>query len=211
MLLGDREFIGKTWLNYLIKRDIPFTVRLRDKMYATLEDGRKTWLSTLLTTPRKGRRAVATLNGLKAPLYLAAKTPRRGEAVIVATNRQGHDALQTYRKRWSIDLRRENDPPDRFLILLLFANCKTRGLNFEDTKLTDPAKLHLLTALVAIAWANQAAKTTLGNANPKKKNHGYFEKSVFRTGFDFIKNRFKADPENVLHEWKSLEPVPKIE
>ena len=42
MLLGDREFIGKTWLNYLIKRDIPFTVRLRDKMYATLEDGRKT-------------------------------------------------------------------------------------------------------------------------------------------------------------------------
>jgi hypothetical protein len=97
MLLGDREFIGKTWLNYLIKRDIPFTVRLRDKMYAALDGERKTWVSTLLTLPRKGRKAVATLNGLKAPLHLAAKTPRRGEAVIVATNRSDHDALQTYR------------------------------------------------------------------------------------------------------------------
>ena len=49
-----------------IVKDVPFTVRLREKMYAALDGERKTWLSTLLITPRKGRSAVATLNGLVA-------------------------------------------------------------------------------------------------------------------------------------------------
>ena len=46
MLLGDREFIGDTWFNHLIKEDIPFTIRhspfairLRGGMYATLPEG----------------------------------------------------------------------------------------------------------------------------------------------------------------------------
>src|SRR5690606_38933533 len=29
LLLGDREFIGVEWLNYLIERDIPFVIRMR--------------------------------------------------------------------------------------------------------------------------------------------------------------------------------------
>ena len=48
------------------------------------------------------------------PLQFAALKPK-GEAaewVIVATNRSGHDALATYRKRWAIET--------------LFGNTKTR-------------------------------------------------------------------------------------
>ena len=213
MLLGDREFIGDTWFNYLIKEDIPFTIRLRGGMYATLPDGDRWRLSTLLTRPRRGRKTTATLTGVQASLDLAAKTPKGGEAVIVATNRPGHDALATWRKRWAIDLRRENDPPDRFLILLIFGNTKTRGLNFEDTRLTDPAKLHLLTAIIAlaIAWAARAARTKLGFKAPPRKPHGYLAKSYFRTGFDFIRNRLRSDPQNARTEWINLKTARKTQ
>ena len=33
----------------------------------------------------------------------------------------------------------------------MFGDAKTRGLNIEDTRLTDPRKLALLMALVALA------------------------------------------------------------
>lgn len=198
MLLGDREFIGETWFNYLIKEDIPFTIRLRGGMYATLPDGDRWRLSTLLTRPRRGRKTTATLTGVQATLDLTAKTPKGGEAVIVATNRPGHAALATYRKRWAIET--------------MFANAKTRGLNFEDTRLTDPEKLHLLTAIVALAlaWAARAARTKLGFAAPPRKAHGYLAKSYFRTGFDFIRNRLRANPDKAVTEWIALKTKGKL-
>ena len=97
------EFIGEEWFDYLLKNDISFTIRLRGGMYATLPDGKRWRLSTLLTRPRMGRKAVASLTGVAPPLRLAAKTPKGGEAVIVATNRAGHDALASYRKRWAVE------------------------------------------------------------------------------------------------------------
>lgn len=199
MLLGDREFIGDDWFNYLISQDIPFTIRLRGGLCASLPDGRKTQLSTLLTTANKPRKARACLNGVTEPLYLAAKTPKGREAVIVASNRCGHDALNSYRKRWAIET--------------MFANAKTRGLNFEDTRLTDPAKLHLLTAIIAlaIAWAARAARTKLGFKAPPRKPHGYLAKSYFRTGFDFIRNRLRSDPQNPLTEWINLKTARKTQ
>jgi hypothetical protein len=74
MLLGDREFIGEEWFNYLLKLDIPFTIRLRGGMHAALPDANRWRLSTLLTRPRAGRKAVATLTGVTVPLHLGAKT-----------------------------------------------------------------------------------------------------------------------------------------
>jgi Transposase DDE domain len=192
MLLADREFIGERWLNYLIQNDIPFTLRLREGMHATLADDRQTTLARLLTTPGKGRRALATLTGLRAPLHLSAKTPKGREPVILATNRAGHNALTTYRRRWGIEM--------------TFADSKTRGLNFEDTRLTDPAKLHLLTAIIAIAlaWANRTAKAVLGRTAPPRKAHGYFAKSYFRTGFDEIRHQLRTNPTRALEPWKFL-------
>ena len=138
MLLADREFIGEDWFNWLEHHDIPFTIRIAKNRLATRADGCKVKLATQITHHKRGRRCTATLDGMARPLHFAALKPKDGEWVIVATNRAGHDALATYRKRWAIDLRRENDPPDRFLILLIFGNTKTRDLNFEDTRLTDP-------------------------------------------------------------------------
>jgi hypothetical protein len=193
MLLADREFIGADWLNYLLRNDIYCTTRLREGMRVTLVDGRRTTLATLLTSPRRGGKPMATLTGLTAPLHLSAKVPKRGEAVILATNRPDDNAPRTYRERWGIEM--------------AFADSKTRGMNFEDTRLTDPHKLHLLTTVVAIAiaWANRAAKVVLGKTAPVRKSHGYFGKSCFRTGFDFLRTNFKADPEMAQKVWSTLD------
>ena len=85
-------------------------------------------------------------------------------------------------------------------------NTKTCGLNFEDTRLTDPAKLHLLTALVAlaVAWSVRAARTKLGCDAPPRKAHGYLAKSYFRTGFTFLRNRLRSNHADILQEWISL-------
>jgi hypothetical protein len=94
----------------------------------------------------------------------------------------------TYRKCWAIDC--------------LFGNAKTRGLNFGDTRMTDSARLHLLTAIVAlaIAWAVRAARTKPGNNAPKRKTHGYPATSCFRSGFTSLRNRFRSDQTSAFPE-----------
>lgn len=195
MLLADREFIGEDWLNYLTENDIPFTIRVKEGFCINTGQAKRWRLSTLLTGQARhaaGRKTTGTLTGMRTPLHFAAKVPKSGEAVIVATNRPDHDALATYRKRWAIES--------------LFGNTKTRGLNFEDTRLTDPAKLHLLTALVAlaVAWSVRAARTCLGHDAPPRKAHGYLARSYFRTGFTFLRNRLRSDHPETLVEWNNL-------
>lgn len=192
MLLADREFIGEDWFKWLEHHDIPFTIRIAKNRLATRPDGCRVKLATQITLHGRGRRTTATLDGMARPLHFAALKPKDGDWVIVATNRAGHNALATYRKRWAIES--------------LFGNTKTRGLNFEDTRLTDPAKLHLLTALVAIAvaWSVRAARTCLGFDAPHRKTHGYLAKSYFRTGFTFLRNRLRSDHPDTLIEWTNL-------
>ncbi|MGY6696142.1 MAG: transposase, partial [Roseinatronobacter sp.] len=45
--------------------------------------------------------------------------------------------ISLYRKRWGIEC--------------MFADAKTRGLNLEDTHITDPTKLATLLVLIALA------------------------------------------------------------
>jgi Transposase DDE domain len=192
MLLADREFVGENWFNWLIQNDIPFTIRIAHNRLVTRADGCRVKLATQITNHKRGRHCTATLDGMARPLHFAALKPKDGDWVITATNRAGHDALATYRKRWAIES--------------LFGNTKTRGLNFEDTRLTDPAKLHLLTALVAlaVAWSVRAARTHLGQDAPPRKTHGYLARSYFRTGFTFLRNRLRSDHPETLVEWNKL-------
>ena len=192
MLLADREFIGEDWFNWLEHNDIPFTIRIAKNRLATRADGCRVKLATQITHHKRGRHCTATLDGMARPLHFAALQPKGGEWIIVATNRTGHDALATYRKRWAIES--------------LFGNTKTRGLNFEDTRLTDPAKLHLLTALIAlaVAWSVRAARTRLGHDAPPRKARGALARSYFRTGVTCRRNRLRSDHPNTLVEWRNL-------
>lgn len=199
LLLADREFVGVRWLGFLNESNVPFAVRLKGKLVVTTEAGRSLRLDSLLRTCRRRRLLRADLSrDPERPLALnfAAKRIKAGELLIVVSNTPARAALDAYKQRWAIEC--------------LFGDTKTRGLNLEDTRLTDPRKLDLLLALVAlaVAWAGRTASLLLGRRTPKRKAHGYFAKSWFRTGFDHIRCLLRTDPAAAVIPWRNIPRTP---
>ena len=54
-LLADREFVGDEWMTYLIEKNVPFVIRLREDMYIETEDRRPFQFRALLRKRRKGK------------------------------------------------------------------------------------------------------------------------------------------------------------
>jgi len=196
MLLADREFIGHAWTDFLCKNNIPFAIRLRENLRITTDEGHQLRLDARLHWRRRGKTLSGWLGAgssrARHRLSFAAKPLKHGEWLVVATNVETRAALDAYARRWAIEC--------------LFGDTKTRGLNIEDTRLTNPEKLALLMGLVAlaIAWAARAAKHRLGNRWPKRKAHGYLAKSWFRTGFDLIRNLLRSDPLKAVAPWTRI-------
>ncbi len=139
-------------MEFLLKNKIIFAIRLKEDTVIYLEDGHTYQFKSLLRTRRKAKQILARPGRLAAmtdcpglPLTFAAKRLADDEFLIVATNGPTDKALHIYRKRWQIEC--------------LFGDSKTRGLNMEDTRITDPAKLNTLLIIIslAMAWAQRAA------------------------------------------------------
>ena len=200
LLLADRAFVGADWIEFLCKNNISFAIRMRDNLCITTEDGHDLTLRARLRKVRRGRTFRARLGtredaaASSAPLLTIAAKPLKDDWLIVMTNVEAQFALRTYRKRWAIEC--------------LFGDAKTRGLNLEDTRLTEPRKLGLLMSLVALAlaWAGRAAADLLGKHSPPRKSHGYYAKSWFRTGFDHLRNRLRSDPLDAIEPWRRIAP-----
>lgn len=200
LLLADREFVGHEWMDFLNENNIPFAIRLRENLRITTEEGHELTLDARLRWRRRGKVLTGWLGAGKSRgrhlMSFAAKPLKDGEWLVVATNAKPRNALDGYRKRWAIEC--------------LFGDTKTRGLNLEDTRLTNPRKLALLMGLVAlaIAWAARAAKDKLGPEWPPRKAHGYLAKSWFRTGFDEIRNLLRSDPIQAIAPWSRIAQKP---
>ncbi|WP_196815129.1 transposase [Mesorhizobium sp. L103C119B0] len=112
--------------------------------------------------------------------------------IVAATNRQPKRALKAYKKRWQIEC--------------LFAETKTRGFNMEDTRLTQPAKLSLLLAVIGLALAPSLACAIAlkGHSDITRASHGYRRKSWFRTGFDVLRHWLFANPASALNRWNTI-------
>lgn len=195
LLLADREFIGAEWLNFLEDNNILFSIRLREDLRVLTEDGCELTLFARLRGRQRTRtfRARLWADGPDGPLFHFAAKRLEDAWLIVVTNAAPRAALAAYRKRWAIEC--------------LFGDAKTRGLNLEDTRLTDPRKLDLLMALVALAlaWAGRTASDLLGRREPARKTHGYLGKSWFRTGLDHIRNRLRTEPDDAIAAWRTLD------
>lgn len=197
-LLADREFVGAEWMEFLCENNIPFVIRLKEDMLIHLEDGKVRQFRTLLCKHRSGAWA-GWLNGMeKTPgnrLHIAARRIKGGELLIVAARiHTPGRALSLYRKRWQIEC--------------LFGDAKTRGLNIEDTHITDPGKLATLLVVVtlAVTWAYRCATRTMGTKAIRRKSHGRREKSWFRIGLDSLRNWIMHRPEKAIAAWTQTCP-----
>jgi hypothetical protein len=205
LLLCDREFIGQDWVKYLLQNNVPFAIRMRENAQVVLDDGRQYQIRSLLQKRAGASRLAARRGHLLAladatlpPIRFAAKRLADGQLLIVATNIAPDKALNAYRKRWYIEC--------------LFGDSKTRGLNMEDTRLTDPAKLNSLLVIItlAMAWAYACARSLKGRNNINKGKHGFRLKSWFRCGFDQLRKWLLHCPEKAIEAWRRNWPKRKI-
>jgi hypothetical protein len=201
LLLADREFVGLEWMNFLHENNVPFAIRVKEKLLVTTEDGRRLTLGSLLRKCRGVRTFRAAFDHddarheTRTPLWLnfAARRLKDGKLLIVASNTPARAALATYRKRWAIEC--------------LFGDTKSRGLNLEDTRLVTPRKLDLLLGLVAlaVAWAARTAAILVGRKAPPRKTHGYLAKSWFRIGFPPPQNFLRHPRRPIEPGWRCLD------
>ena len=93
--------------------------------------------------------------------------------------------MEQYKKRWKIEV--------------LFEALKSRGFNFEDTHLKDEKRLDTLFAILAIAfcWAYHVGAWRHTVKSIRVKKHQRPAQSIFRYGFDLIRNAL-FNPEDKL-------------
>jgi hypothetical protein len=109
-------------------------------------------------------------------VYIAALRLNDGSLLVVATQTAPTSAITDYAKRWGIET--------------VFGIFKTRGFCLESTHLKDSERLSKLLALLSLAlcwviltgeWLHQLKPLTV-------KKHGRRAKSIFRYGFDHLRN-----------------------
>lgn len=177
---ADREFASVKWLQYLVDQKIGFRLRIKANARITDKHGKLISASkmcrTLKTDQRtEFRRARRLWN---QAVFVAACRKADGDNVIVISSEQSGRILLEYGERWRIET--------------LFGNLKTRGFRLEDTHLTDGARVSRLLSLLTLAgcWALLAGEIENAETPIKIKKHGRAEKSIFRLGFDSLRNCF---------------------
>jgi Transposase DDE domain len=99
-----------------------------------------------------------------------------GDLLVIATQSAPQSAIRDYAQQWGIET--------------LFGIFKTRGFCLESTHLTDPQRLSKLLALLSLAlcWVVLTGEWLHQNESLKLKTHGLRAKSIFRYGFDYLRN-----------------------
>lgn len=177
-LTGDREFVGKQWLTYLlIEPTISFRLRIRksDRIFDGKKDLRA---STIFANLKPGQTQI--LSGRRLvwgrSVYVSALRLDDGELLIIVSPDSSQTAISDYAKRWGIET--------------LFGMFKTRGFCLESTHFTDSERLSKLLALMSLAlcWAIKIGDWLHQHQPIKIKKHGRLAKSIFRYGLDYLRS-----------------------
>lgn len=195
LVLMDREFASRTLLEWLCRVKWDFDLRLKrsarvsyrdhthrvERYFSDLPKGHGCWLKRKVTV-------------YGAKVFVVAFRPLKptedgDECVYVMTNRAPSAALSFYKQRWTI----EN----------LFAALKTRGFNFEDSHITNAARLENLLGVLCLAafWAVQLGELIADHQPIKRKVHGRRAVSVFRLGLDALERLMRFDAPVVKGQW----------
>ncbi|MPY68155.1 IS4 family transposase [Deinococcus sp. SDU3-2] len=193
VLIADREFIGQEWFSFLRDRKIKRCIRIRQNTLLDDEPARNAFEDL---KPGEVRSVFEQVWIYGSPMQVVATLSPRGERVLVASDLSVWNTLTTYRLRWNIEC--------------TFSAMKTRGLNLEQTHMTQPDRLSRLFGLLslALAWmvrigewrAEQQPIPTKKHARPAISRASYgrellcaalrWGKTTFYTHFALLKSPF---------------------
>jgi hypothetical protein len=145
IVLGDREFLGWEWLDWLASNEIYFAVRLRKKAYWKEASGNGLTDKFIRKLRRKAEEKgfsyqVFERQGQRYCLIVAIHKHSRfkDSYIYLITNlKSPSEALKAYGKRWRIET--------------MFKCMKTNGFNMEKMNLTDPRKIRLMMGVICTA------------------------------------------------------------
>ena len=137
-LVGDREFIGDAWIRYLHENGIPFVIRVKENMKVPWSK-KSCCVRDFLINWDINRPRLIEKDMFGTTVYFACKKMENRELLIVMTNKNmpASRVLAIYKQRWTIES--------------LFKNLKTAGFNWENTHMTDPARLIKLLIVMGLA------------------------------------------------------------
>ena len=178
-IIGDREFIGEKWCKWLIKKKIPFNLRIKDDTKIKLPTGINWKARDLVYQKKKRFIHGAEVYGCKVNVALKKTNKRTAkgdwENLNIITTMPAKGALEFYKNRWGIEV--------------FFQSVKSRGFNLEETHLTEDVRLKKLFAMVCITFAICLKIGIWKHENIKEikiKSHGYKANSFFRYGLDHL-------------------------
>ena len=174
-VVGDREFIGHTWLQWLQDNGLDFVVRVPKHHHLTHADGRRQAVADLGLAPGQVRRfARVQVDGVWGQAWVKALA---ADGFVFLFAADGLNHLEAcYAQRWTIEQ--------------CFQNLKGRGFNLEATHLRCFHKLRKLVALVSLAYAfclGVGAVAHGGRRPIARKKHGRPAASLSRHGLNLLR------------------------
>ena len=177
-LSGDREFVGKEWLSYLLlEPSIPFRLRIRESEKIG-DGGKKLRTSVVFAHLKIGESQVLSARRWVwgRLVYVAGLRLEDGELLVVIGSESPETMIFDYAQRWGIET--------------LFGMLKTRGFCLESTHVVKGERLSKLLALMSLAlcWAIKVGEWQHEYYPLKIKKHGRLAQSIFRYGLDFLRS-----------------------
>jgi hypothetical protein len=184
LVLGDREFIGHTWLKYLKDKKIRFCVRMPKSHIIHRKDresllAESVWEKHKKATDRT-RIPHCTVDNVEGNVLIT--TDAKGKLLYLFGTANVDYLDQYYQKRWTIET--------------LFQSFKSRGFDLEKTHMKHNERLKKLIGVVTMAFTFCISAGQFKHDNDKQiqvKNHKRKAKSLFRYGLDFIREAFKVN------------------
>lgn len=188
LIVGDREFVGLSWIKYLKENGIPYCMRVPKGHLITLKNGNCYSLAELLSNSSERYFQDCMVDGVWGNGSL--KRLEHGDYLFLIGSFAPKELGRIYRKRWCIET--------------LFQSFKGRGFDLESTHLKCSKKLSKLLVFVSIAVA---LCVKLGQHHHEKvksikiKKHGYKANSFFRKGLTIVRGGLKNTTQVFVEFW----------
>ena len=169
-LLGDREFIGESWEEFLATHDLDFLLRVRRDYQ--IPDG--TTVEEIYSRLRVGETKEIQLDGWRLIVHrLRQDKYRRDDCLALVsldTKSSSRSLIKRYRNRWMIERG--------------FFNMNTNGFEIKRTRLTSVARIEMLIYIMMFCYFLVIVTGLLRDRllGKRLKRHGHRDVSIFLKG-----------------------------